>query len=359
MKHLSSFGIGLAIFSMFFGAGNSIFPIFVGCSSKGLWHIALLGLASTAVIMPILGILGVLRASGSPLLFFGRIGKTPGLIMALIVISLLGPLGSTPRCIALSYATLISEKAISMPLFALLACLLIFFCSLKKRLILPIIGYVLTPILLLSLVTIILVGLLSGPIEISNEPKMWPIFTFGVLEGYKTMDLLAAFFFSSTIFQLLSKRENARHLLIKGGLIGGALLVLVYGGFCLVASIHSQVLSEVAQEQLLAKLAQIVLGPRSSLIVRTAIALACLTTAIALITSFTDFLRTTVFKKKVSYPLLLALSLCLTYCVAIFEFASIARMLTPLLQVIYPLSIALTLINCFWNRKPELNSLVS
>ena len=351
MKHLSSFGIGLAIFSMFFGAGNSIFPIFVGCASKGLWHIALLGLITTAVIMPILGILGILRAGGDPMQFFGRIGKTPGLIMALIVISLLGPFGSTPRCIALSYSTLIHEKTLSMPIFALLACLLIFACSLKKRYILPIIGYVLTPILLLSLFAIILFGLLSGPVETSSHAIGWPAFTFGLFEGYKTMDLLAAFFFSSTVFQLLSKRKDAHRLLLKGGLIGGVLLILVYGGFCLCASIHSQELTNVAQAQLLAKLAQVVLGPQSSLIVRITIALACLTTAIALITSFIDFLQATIFKKRFSYPLLLALSLCLTYCVAIFEFASIAKMLNPLLQAVYPISITLTLVNCFWYKR--------
>jgi len=356
MKHstrFSSFGIGLTIFSMFFGAGNSIFPLYVGAMSKGFWHISFLGLLLSAVVMPVLGIFAILKSKGDPLHFFGRLGKPFGFLIAALVISLLGPLGSTPRCIAISYATLVSDDAISRPLFAFFSCLLIFFCSLKKQYILTIIGYVLTPILLLSLISIIITGFASKCIMLEPTESSHNLFYFGLFEGYKTMDLLASFFFSSTILSLIAKSQSSENLLIRGGLIGGGILALMYGGFCFVAGLHSNFLSGVPQEQLLGRLAEILLGDKASLIVKITVATACLTTAIALITAFTDFLQSNVLKGKVPYPLVLAKSLGLTFCISIFEFSYISKMLTILLKIIYPGLILLTLVSCFSKSKEK------
>jgi len=348
---LSSFGIGLTIFSMFFGAGNSIFPLYVGVVSKNFWYVSFFGLFLTAVLMPVLGIFAILKSRGDPLYFFERLGKPFGFLIAFFVISLLGPLGSTPRCIAISYATLISDSSISMPLFAFLACLLIFFCSLKKQYILAIIGYVLTPVLLISLVSIIITGLISDCTTSKQVENAHNLFYFGLFEGYKTMDLLAAFFFSSTILSIIAKSHSSERLLVRGGLIGGGMLSLMYGGFCFVAGVHSDSLSVFHQEQLLGKLAEILLGDKASFIVKVAISTACLTTAIALITAFTDFLQSNLLKNKLSYPVVLAKSLFLTFCISIFEFSYISRMLSFILQIIYPGLILLTLFSCLFNQK--------
>src|SRR5262245_55918616 len=103
--NLESLSIGLAMFSMFFGAGNVIFPLAVGqfAGDKNLF--ATLGLILTAAVMPIAGVMGMILYDGNYRDFFGRLGKIPGFLLALIIITLLGPLGSTPRCIALSYTT--------------------------------------------------------------------------------------------------------------------------------------------------------------------------------------------------------------------------------------------------------------
>ncbi len=348
---LSSFGIGLTIFSMFFGAGNSIFPLYVGVVSKDLWYISFLGLFLTAVVMPILGILAILKSKGDPMHFFGRMGKPFGFFIAFFVICLLGPLGSTPRCIAISYSTLISNNSVPMPLFSLFACLLIFFCSLKKKYILAIIGYILTPVLLLSLISIIITGLISeGSVQKQVESTQ-NLFYFGLFEGYKTMDLLASFFFSSTILSIIAESQSSKRLLIRGGLIGGAMLTLMYMGFCFIAGTHADFLSSVSQEQLLGRLAEILLGDKASFIVKITVATACLTTAIALVTAFTDFLQTRLLKNKFPYPVVLAKSLFLTFCISIFEFSHISKMLSFILQIIYPGLILLTLFSCFFNQR--------
>src|ERR1700722_13643393 len=104
-----AFTIGLAMFSMFFGAGNVIFPLAVGQYAGDKNFYAMSGLILTAAIMPIIGVIAMILFDGNYRQFFGRLGKVPGFLLALIIISLLGPLGSTPRCIALSYTTLKSS----------------------------------------------------------------------------------------------------------------------------------------------------------------------------------------------------------------------------------------------------------
>ena len=101
--------VGLAMFSMFFGAGNIIYPLAVGQYAGDKNFYAILGLILTAAVMPIAGVIAMILFDGNYRQFFGRLGRVPGFLLALTTISLLGPLGSTPRCIALSYITLKSS----------------------------------------------------------------------------------------------------------------------------------------------------------------------------------------------------------------------------------------------------------
>src|ERR1700722_11983722 len=94
-----SLSLGLAMFSMFFGAGNVIFPLALGqfAGDKNLY--AILGLILTAALIPAAGVFAMILFEGNYKNFFGRLGKVPGFLLAFTTISLLGPLGSTPRCI--------------------------------------------------------------------------------------------------------------------------------------------------------------------------------------------------------------------------------------------------------------------
>ena len=118
-----SLAIGLAMFSMFFGAGNIVFPLALGQYAGDQNFYGMLGLLLTAAFMPIAGVIAMILFDGNYRAFFGRLGRIPGFILALITISLLGPLGSTPRCIALSYTTLHNAFLDMSPsLFSGLSC---------------------------------------------------------------------------------------------------------------------------------------------------------------------------------------------------------------------------------------------
>ncbi len=141
--------LGLAMFSMFFGAGNVIFPLAVGQYAGDKNFFAILGLIITAAIMPIAGVIAMLLFDGSYKQFFGRLGKVPGFLLALFIITLLGPLGSTPRCIALAHTTLSNTFLNMSPaLFSAAASLVIFLFAIRKRYLLTLLGWILTPLLL-------------------------------------------------------------------------------------------------------------------------------------------------------------------------------------------------------------------
>lgn len=352
--NLDTFSTGLAMFAMFFGAGNVIFPLGIGQYAGDQNLIATLGLLLTGVLMPFIGVFAMILFDGRYRDFFDRIGRVPGFLLAFITIALLGPIGSTPRCIALTYSTLKSSfPTMSPAFFSGLACLIIYLFTMQKKRLLGILGFFLTPLLILSLATIVLIGLFTPAEAQVNEASSLSMFLHGLKEGYNTMDLLAAFFFSSTILTLLKNKhvENQESgkgyikLTIKASVIGAALLSLVYLGFSSISAFHSPGLEIMRPDELLTAITLKIAGPYANLLVCLTVTLACLTTAIALISVFTDFVEKEVFLEAIRYPVILAGSLLITFAISTLQFTGISAFLSPILQISYPGLIVLALLN--------------
>lgn len=356
---------GLAMFSMFFGAGNVVFPLKLGqiTQSANIW--AILGLLITAVGVPFLGLFSMSLFDGNYKQFFGRLGRIPGFLIAFIIMGLIGPFGALPRCIALSFSTTqMFFPSVSIQLFSLAACLIIFLLTFRKNNIVDILGYVLTPLLLGSLGIIIVKGLLFSPSApfVAFTPS--ESFFKGLNEGYQTMDLLGAFFFSSVVIACLKigPREESRltHreilvLLAKSSLIGATLLALIYVGFSFVAAFNADALAGIGSDQLLGQIALNVLGPYAGIVACVAVALACLTTAIALACVFAEFVHYDLTFGKIGYIPSLLITLVLSYFISVLNFVEIVKLLAPILQTLYPALITLSLVNLFYklyNFKP-------
>ena len=349
----TSLSTGLAMFSMFFGAGNITFPLIIGQTVEGglLW--ALIGLIVTAVLIPFSGLFAITLFKGNYETFFNRIGHTPGLIVIIILLAILGPFGAIPRCVTLTYSTLkVYFTGFHLLTFSTFSAVLVFFCSWKKNRIIDFIGYVLSPLLVLFLFVIIIKGVFfSASIPLGTSQISNP-FVYGLKEGYNTMDLLAAFFFSSLVYQRLKRqsREEKDHKdlllpVLKASLIGASLLGLIYIGFSYVAAHQSHALQGTSIDQLLGKIGSIVLGHHAGLIVSIAIALTCLTTAIALTVISAEFLQKRLSKGRLSYEWALAIILIISVGVSALEFKGIVHLLSPVLQIIYPALLVLCLCN--------------
>ncbi len=343
------------MFSMFFGAGNITFPLMIGQSLDQGLFLALIGLIITGVCIPFSGLFSMVLFEGNYRAFFSRVGKVPGLCIIVLLLSMLGPFGAIPRCITLTYSTLkIYFSSLELISFSLVSSLLIFLFCWKRSRILEVIGYGLAPLLILALGVMIIKGLfVSVPPDVMASSHLnMNSFLYGLREGYNTMDLLAAFFFSSLVYQKLkvqlSGNKQSQNLVLpifKASLIGASLLAAVYIGFSYVAANHRTLLAGVPMDELLGRVGHIVLGPEAGLITCLSIALTCLTTAIALSVICAEFVQKELLKNKLRYEPCLGIILILTTCVCLLEFDGIVRMLSPLLEVIYPALLMLSLLN--------------
>ncbi len=343
--------IGLAMFAMFFGAGNVVFPLLLGqeMGTQTFW--AMTGLLLTAVLVPFVGLVTVVLYDSDHRAFFGRIGKVPGYLLAMFILMLIGPFGGMPRTIALAYSTVtLSFPDLSIGVFSLIACLVIFLFAWKESRVVDIVGFVLTPLLLISLVTIIVIGLINPPSSTPNDTTAWRAFTHGLVEGYNTLDLLAACFFSSVILIALKKAfpqggSEQRRALVRASVLGAVLLALVYLGLSFVSSFYQTPMQWVPGDQLLGAIALYLAGPITGTIAHIAIVLACLTTAITLAAVFADVLHEEIFREKLPYVPALLITLVIAYFVSYLSFTGIKRALFPIVTVCYPALIVLTLLN--------------
>jgi len=241
-------------------------------------------------------------------------------------------------------------KHITLPWFSGISCLLIFLFTYRPRKVLTLLGYVLTPLLLICLAIIVTQGFWTMPTPPVSSHSPWETFAHGFLSGYNTMDLLAAFFFSSVVLLFLQKKEVVERksmfvTAIRGSLIAAVLLSLVYVAFSFLAAGYSELLKGVAPDRLLGTLAYHLLGSQAGLFASITVGFACFTTEIALTAVFAEFLHRTLLKEKISYPQAIWITLILSFLMSTLQFNGISTFLVPLLKLCYPALIVLTVVN--------------
>lgn len=359
---------GFALFSMFFGSGNLIVPLEIGAICKEHFMIANVGLFLTAVIVPFLGVFGMMLFQGDNRSFFSSMGKPATFWIPLITLSLMGPFGVLARCITVahgSYQLLFPE--VTLPLFSIVLCLFIFFFTKNETKIVSGLGTILTPFLLLSLGIIAVMGFNSSQTiqpeitELSSTNSAWEAFKIGFFKGYQTMDLLAAFFFSSFLLNHLAVRnggtmpeEMQRSVFVKSSFIGAGLLSLVYASLVYLGALYAPQLATTPPQQMLGIVAQQALGSFSAPAVCVAAILACFTTAVVLSSLFANFLREEITKSRLSAGWAMLITLAIAFGVSTFEFEGIAKIIAPILSILYPALITLTVINIgskLWGMK--------
>jgi len=213
---------------------------------------------------------------------------------------------------------------------------------------LDILGFVLTPVLLVSLVIIIVKGFLTISPSSVDEVTLGSgvAFSQGFSMGYIMMDLMAAFFFSKTILNYF-EAENGIDLgcAVKAGGIGMGILAIIYVAFAFLGSYFSSTLHQVPSEQILMYIATEILGSTGGAIATIAISFACITTAMALADVSAQFLAQDLCKGKIKAPIAMVIVLIISILISSLEFTGIANLLGPILEVCYPFLIVLTLVN--------------
>ena len=122
----------------------------------------------------------------------------------------------------------------------------------------------------------------------------------------------------------------------------------IYLGLSYTGAFNSARLADIPKDQLLGALALDMLGPYAGVVACAAVALACLTTAIALAAISAEFIHKDISLSKISYGTSLGIALAIAFFVSILNFNGIVNMLAPILYVVYPALIVLSVLNILY-----------
>lgn len=355
MKDL--FVIGFALFAMFFGAGNLIFPPYLGLISGSHWWVGFLGFTITDAGLGLLAIIALSKYDGNLNILASRVNKTFAIIISTAIILCIGPFLATPRTAATTYEIGILPifgESVNRYLFSIIFFIIAFLLSVRPSKVVDIVGKFLTPSLLVCMTVLIIKGIVSPIGEIANTAMIDNVLEKGITDGYQTMDAIAGCMFALVVLNAVKTRNYSSQSLeikatIYSGIIAAVCLAFIYGGLLyLGAQTSSLGIYDVNTDntQLLVDITNKVLGGTGVYILAIITALACLTTAIGLISAAGNFFSD-MSKGKVSYELVVVLCSIVSCAISMLGVSQIIKISAPILQILYPCAMTIVLIGLF------------
>lgn len=356
-KHTKSIIIiGFAVFAMFFGAGNMIFPPYIGREAGSQNLTVMLGFLFSGVGLPLLGILSCSRAGGNMSDLLGKVNKPFTLILGIAIVLAIGPLYAIPRTAATTHEMMVlpilpgaSPYLSSLAFFAIT-----FFLVARPSRVVDNIGTILTPALLGILLLIIAKGILMplGPVVDPVQPQS---FGKGVVEGYQTMDAIVSIIFASIILKELktlgiTETKTQQRLTLQAGMIAAGLLCIVYYGLSHLGASASGVAPQgLDRVALLKYIVESHWGFVGKVGLGLAVGLACLTTSIGLVASVAEYFQD-LSKGKLPYQLVALVTCVVGFALSILGVSGLLDMVGPFLSLIYPPVMVIILLNLMGER---------
>ena len=345
--------LGLTMFALFFGAGNMIFPPLLGQLAGTETWITLAGFLITGVGLPYLGIIAVTMSGNQLSDLAGKASPLFALFFPLIVYLALGPFFGVPRTATVSFEIALSPfipdsyYRLTLALFSLLFFAVTIWLSLKPNKIVDRFGSILTPILLAIVTLIVVIGIIN-PVGEAGMPQgsySQDFFYKGFIEGYGTMDAMAALVFAVIVINAvkakgITDRKAITSITMKAGSIAVIGLSLVYAGLAYLG-MTSRIVAEGATNggDILAKLAYALMGNSGLYLLGLAVTLACLTTSVGLTTASATYLSKVA--PKISYKAFVFIICSFSTIVANIGLTQLLAVTIPVLVGVYPLAIVL------------------
>lgn len=353
----SYLAIGFMLFALFFGAGNLIFPAQLGqYAGTSLWP-AIIGFLVTGVGLPLLGILAM-GFSGSNNLqeLSSRVHPAYGVFFTALLYLTIGPFFAAPRTGTVAYeiaiAPFVSEggQQTGLLIFTILFFAVTLLFSLFPGKIVDNVGKILSPALVALIAILLLVVIFNpmGAVQSPQEVYQSGAFTKGFLEGYNTMDALASLVFGIIVINAIralgvTSKRGILSATAKTGFVAISLLGIIYVGIAVLGATSTETLGLFdTGGPVLSGAASYYFGAFGSVMLAVMIILACLTTAIGLITANAEYFNT--LFPKISYKVLVIFFSTLTFIIANFGLANIITFSIPVLMFLYPLAIVLMIL---------------
>ena len=346
--------MGITLFSMFFGAGNLIFPPFVGAMAGKSSLIAGAGFALSAIGLPILGVAAVTKSGGLENLA-SRVHKKFAIVYILILYLSIGPCLAIPRTASTSFSMAVvpfvkEVKEGHQLIYSIVFFVVAMLIALKPEKLTEYLGKKLTPCLLV-LIVIIFVGSFLHPAGKLALPtggyEELPMIK-GFLDGYQTMDTLAALNFGMIIAMNIrekgiQKEQSIMKETIFAGWIAGIILCIVYGMLLYTGAISSDTFKGAKDgTEILTALTQFLFGRVGVIILALVFLIACLNTCIGLLSCCGKYFHSIV--PKISYRNWVFLFAFVSMIISNIGLTKILELSVPVLNAIYPVAIVLIIL---------------
>ena len=349
--------VGFALFSMFFGAGNVIFPPYLGFGAGTQWVNGFLFYFIADIGLALFALFTLLKVGGSENIT-GRIGSVASNILMSAIILCIGPMVAIPRTAAttfeMSVAPLIS--GVSPVIFSVAFFIVVLLLSIRQSAVIDVVGKVLTPALLIGLLVLIIKGIIS-PLGSIVNPHVDSSFVIvnGIKSGYQTMDVLAALAFGIIILKSAQEkgysdaRESSK-MIRAASVIAGVLLLIVYFGLTYLGATSASLFSlGISRAELVIGIVERLLGKTGLVIFAVVVALACMTTAVALVSSAASFFEK-LTKGRLSYATLVIIICVSSAVISNLGLDRIVAVASPILDIVYPPTLVLIALSWFGDR---------
>ena len=354
--------VGFALFAMFFGAGNLIFPPFLGVTSGQSWLTGFGGFLIADVGLALLAVAAAAKCGGDITKILHRSGNTLAKILGIAIMVCLGPLLAIPRTAATTFEMGIQPilgNSISPLIFSIIFFSIVLVLTIRPSKVIDIIGEILTPALLIALAVLIIKGIVDPIGTISPETMIDNVFANGVSQGYQTMDALGAVALSAILIASIhdkgyTKDSDKISISIKAGIVAAIGLCFVYGGLTYLGATVSnlyagQDMNTISQTALIVGITESVLGGPGKIILGVIVALACLTTAIGL-TSATGNYFSKLTNGRLKYEVIVTIVSVFSAIVSNFGVNAIIKISAPILSMVYPATILLVVMTLFSDK---------
>lgn len=358
LKFLDILVMGMALFAMFFGAGNLIFPPLLGQQSGTSWLIGFLFFIVFDVGLSLLAILALVKKGKYSLSGITDVmGKIPCLIISCIAAICIGPMPTVARTAAVTFEMGVQPlfPNFNSWIFSGLFFIIVLILAIRPNQVADIVGKVLTPILVIGLLVMIVKGFIDPIGAIDVEAINNPI-KDGTLSGYQTLDVISAMLLILVIIDAITAKgyttqSEMSKAALGSGIVAAIGLFIIYGGLTYLGATtcNVQEMQGLNQTALLVAIVEALFGNVGIVLFAIIVFLACIITAIGATSAVAMFFEKTVHQ-KISYQKFVIIIVILSWIFSNVGVSVIIQFSTPLLNLIYPGLLVIVILTLFCDK---------
>lgn len=347
-----TFILGFALFALYFGAGNLIFPPSIGIASGSHWVSSLLGFSITGIVLPLLAVIAILQVGGKFENLTNPIAPWFYAVFNLLLMVGIGVFVTIPRMAATTHelgtVALLPNLPSVVTIIGFFA--IAFFFAKDETNVIDRIGRYLTPVMVILLLFIVGKGIFF-PLGTPSDTGITQAFSKAFVNAYQTGDvitgILCAPIFILAIRHYGYKGKEIKSMAMQAILIAGIGLLIVYGGLLYIsAGAVSQFPADIESTTLVKGLIDQLLGGGGAVALAVVIALACLTSTIGVVAVIAEFL-TKLVKDRIAYKLWVGIICIVSASIATLGVDKIISYTIWIFTLLYPIAIVLVMLGIF------------